>query len=77
MTVDNPEVFLDVRFMKLALVCTRPACSVQAKAGPNRAPKMRDLVIELPERCLPEDAVLLRAQHLATHVEPETEVQEK
>ena len=67
--MSDGEVFLDVRYAKLALVCTRPACSVQVPPKPGVPPKMRDLVIALPEKCLPEEAVLERAKHLATHIE--------
>lgn len=70
--LENPEVYLDVRYAKLALVCTRPECSVQVQAGKGKPPQMRDLVIELPERCLPEEAVLVRAKHVATHVKDVT-----
>jgi hypothetical protein len=61
------ETFLDVRYAKLALVCIRPECSIPVPAQNNKPPRMRDLIISLPDRCLPEEAVLIRAKHLTTH----------
>lgn len=67
--LQTPETYLDVRYAKLALVCTRSGCSVQVPPTNGQPPRMRDLIIELPERCLPEEVVLIRAKHVATHVE--------
>ncbi len=67
--LENPETYLDVRYAKLALVCSRPSCSVQIPPKDGKPPRMRDWIQELPENCLPEEAVMLRAKHLATHIE--------
>lgn len=71
MTVEDPDTYLDVRYAKLALVCVRGECAVSYRLR-GGAPMLRDLVIELPERCLPEYAVLIRAKHVATHVQFDT-----
>lgn len=68
--IEDPETYLDVRYAELALVCERAECRVPYHTKNSNRPSpavMRELVIKLPPRCIPEEVVMIRAKHLATH----------
>lgn len=63
--IENPETYLDVVHGQVALVCEDTYCRKQMTHSQGWIP---DIWYEiLPDKCLPEEAVRIRAQHVASH----------